>query len=94
MAEIGNQNSRKGKLWREALQRALETKSLELGKPHRNAVLDDIALQLVNAGLQGEQWAIKELGDRLDGKPAQAIVGSDDEPPVRIDGFLRFVRPE
>lgn len=95
-APVGNENSRKGKLWREALQRALELKSLELGKAHRNAVLDDIAMTLVNAGLLGEQWAVKEIGDRLDGKPAQAIVGDDDHDPVRLLARIErhIVRPQ
>jgi len=28
----------------------------------------------------GEAWAIKELADRLDGKPAQTLVGDKDQP--------------
>lgn len=36
--------------------------------------------------MMGDVQAIKELGDRLDGKPAQAVVGGDEEDaPVQIE---------
>ena len=35
--------------------------------------LDEIAERLVNAALAGEQWALKEVADRLDGKALQQI---------------------
>lgn len=38
------------------------------------------AEQLLDQAAAGEQWAIKELADRLDGKAAQAITGDSENP--------------
>lgn len=46
--------------------------------------LDAIAIALVRSARTGDTPAIKEIGDRLDGKVAQAIVGDDTLDPVRI----------
>jgi hypothetical protein len=36
--------------------------------------------------------AIKEVADRLDGKPAQAIVGGDDDDaPIRLESIVRKI---
>lgn len=70
-APIGNQNAAKAKVWLAAINRALERRSAG----DRVKALDECADRLVSAVLAGEQWAILELGNRLDGKPAQAIVG-------------------
>ena len=43
-----------------------------------------IADKLVEAAMNGDVQAIKEVGDRLDGKPAQAIVGDDDAPAIQL----------
>jgi hypothetical protein len=50
-----------------------------------------IADKLVEAALNGEVQAIKEVGDRLDGKPAQAVVGDDDAPAIRMIAEVRRV---
>lgn len=45
---------------------------------------------LIRAG--EETAAAREIGDRLDGKPAQAIVGGDeDEPPIRLEKIERVI---
>lgn len=66
-APLGNQNNRKAKPWAEALNRALET--------HRPAdqrlALDALAKSLVAKAMDGDIPALKEIGDRLDGKPTQ-----------------------
>jgi hypothetical protein len=38
-----------------------------------NTKLRQIADKLVEAALSGESWAIREVADRVDGKPMQAI---------------------
>lgn len=43
------------------------------GKP--NTKLRQVAEILVSKALEGEGWAIKEIADRTDGKPIQAIEG-------------------
>lgn len=51
------------------------------GRPKK---LDMIATKCANEAMNGESWAIREVGDRLDGKPAQAIAikGDPDSPVV------------
>jgi hypothetical protein len=63
-APVGNRNAVKNKLWSDTLRRAITQDS---GDRVRRA-----AERLLDSAAQGEQWAIKELADRLDGKPAQS----------------------
>lgn len=58
----------KGKLWRDAIRRAVQGDSKKL---------DKLARVLVQKAEEGDMMALKEIGDRLDGKPAQAITGGD-----------------
>ena len=55
--------------FREALRRVLARQS------RQNVVkgLESIARQLVKSAKAGEGWAIREIADRIDGKPQQAI---------------------
>jgi hypothetical protein len=79
-APTGNKNAVNAKLFQDALKRALarSSKSVDGG-------LNKVCDQLVKAALDGEQWAIKEVGDRIDGKPAQALIhGSDPENPLTV----------
>lgn len=47
--------------------------------------LHRIAERLVAEAMAGESWAIQQVADRLDGKPAQAIIGGDpDDPALNI----------
>lgn len=50
--------------------------------------LELLADALVEKGLDGDVAAIREIGDRLDGKATQPISGDEDAPPV----FVRFER--
>ena len=62
---------------------ALRLEIAEAGDNFRE--LRVIARALINEGKTGNVVAIKEIGDRLDGRPAQAIIGGDaDDPAVRI----------
>jgi len=73
-------NKGKDKPWADALRLAAFREDEE-GKRR----LLKIAEQCVLAAENGDMPAIKEIGDRLDGKPAQAIIGGDeDDPPVAI----------
>ncbi len=80
----GNQNASKGKPWAQAIERALAKRS----KGEMVAALDDLAEKLLVQCDQGEMTALKELGDRLDGKAAQPIVGDVTQPV--IVNVLRF----
>ena len=65
----GNINATKGAEWRQAIKRALAHKS---GKTYREG-LDRVARKFVEAAENGDAWALKEIGDRIDGKPQQGI---------------------
>lgn len=72
-APVGNQNAKKdNRRWAETLNRAIVQDD---GKRLRDA-----AEKLLDAAASGDLQAIKELADRLDGKPAQAITGAEGEP--------------
>jgi hypothetical protein len=91
-APVGNQNAAKAKVWRAAIDRALErrTQSRTDGIKEIDALADTL-LQLVATG---DLPALKEFGDRMDGKPAQALIGGDDDdPPLKVEGIVKLVRP-
>jgi hypothetical protein len=56
--------------------------------------LRGIARSLIAAASEGKMDAIKEIGDRMDGKPAQAIENGDDGPLEVLHRIERvIVRP-
>ena len=59
----GNNNAARGAEWREAVVKAIK----------RGQGLDKLADVLVAKALDGDMVAIKEVGDRLDGKPKQQV---------------------
>lgn len=67
------------KLWRNAIERAVKRRQDGKGSPQQ---LEKLADALVDAGLGGDVSALKEIGDRLDGKAVQPISGDPDGPPV------------
>ncbi len=57
--------------------------------------LDDLAEKLLQAVETGEISALKEFGDRLDGKPSQAVTvaGDPDNPtPIESKVIVEIVR--
>jgi len=66
-APRGNQNAAEGKKWKAAILRALDTRSKAEGRE----ILDELANTLINQALAGEQWALREFGERMDGKSVQ-----------------------
>lgn len=87
-APLGNQNAANGKKWRAAIDRALDIKSRADGKD----ALDAVASSLITQALAGEQWAVKELGDRLDGRVAQALeVGGPNGGSIPLSVSVSFV---
>lgn len=72
-APPGNRNAAKeNRLWGETIRRAVTQKN--------GQKLRAIAEKLITQAEGGDIQAIKELGDRLDGRPTQAIVGPDNGP--------------
>lgn len=68
--------NRREKQFRPALERALKKARKEGGL----SALEEIAERLVNEAITAENPipAIKEIADRLDGKPVQGIIGGED----------------
>ena len=59
-APEGNDNAKKGKLFYDQLRRVLvQNDSLKLRQ---------VSEKLVDAAIEGEPWAVKEIMDRMDGK--------------------------
>ena len=67
-APTGNSNAKKGKEWFDALRKECVQRK----------ALDEIAKVVVDKALAGEVWAIQEIGNRMDGKPAQSVALSGD----------------
>lgn len=63
----GNDNGKKGKIWADAIRRAVVDKDYK--------TLNALAKKLVEKGKEGDLQSLKEIGDRLDGKPAQIVEG-------------------
>lgn len=74
----GNPGGRSNeKLWRAAIMRAVHRNT---GEKDQTKALEKVADACIRAAMDGDMQAIKEIGDRLDGKPAQAIIGDSDSP--------------
>jgi hypothetical protein len=66
-APLGNTNGAKSRAFYGALSRAI---AQDDGERLRRA-----AEKLLDLAAEGEAWAVKELRDTMDGKPAQAVEG-------------------
>lgn len=86
-APVGNQNAAKAKLWSAAIHRALEKR----GGGDKVKALDDLAEKLLQNCDSADLAALKELGDRIDGKPAQSIVGDEENPLQLIQRIERVI---
>ncbi len=74
--QSGNPGGKTKRPWRDAIERAVAravTGKVDYAK------LDELADQLIAVASAGDIQALKEIGDRLDGKPAQALTGPDGE---------------
>ncbi len=80
--ESGNPGGRpkRAKLWQDAILRAIKRR--EQDDPQ---ALEKLADKLLNQVDAGDVAAMREFGDRIDGKVAQAIIGGDeDDNPVAV----------
>ena len=72
-APLGNHNRANGLEWKLAIKRALARK----GNGDQNKVLLQIATQLVDCAVDSTnpnwQFAVTEIGNRLDGKPREHV---------------------
>lgn len=80
-APAGNRNAANAKRWKAAIEAAVNRRIAD----GRIKGLEDLADKLIDAVMAGDLAAVKEFGDRYDGKPAQTIAGDpDNEAPIRL----------
>ena len=82
MAQIGNNNAGKGKRWKSVIEQRLE----EL------QAMSKIADALILKACEGDIQAIKEIGDRIDGKAKQQLdLGGQDDNPILQEVRIKLV---
>lgn len=74
-APINPKGAKSDKLIRDALMIAVNREYM--GPNGKTKKLTIIADKLVDLAMEGEIAAIKEVADRIDGKPPQALTGAD-----------------
>ncbi len=74
-AAKGNQYAAKERVWTAAILRVLDKRTKS--RADKQDELELLAGKLLDAASTSDMTALKELGDRLEGKPAQSIVGAD-----------------
>ncbi len=87
-APLGNQNAKKGKAWSDAIRRAIRE---QVDGEDWEAKIANLAAKLVKAADSGDLAALKEVGDRIDGKPKQQLeVAGEDGGPVQASLTVSF----
>lgn len=81
-APVGNDNAKKNKIWSEALRKHITQNPKDLAAA---------ALALITKAKDGDIAAIKELGDRLEGKAVQQVVGAGDDGEHLLKSRLEYV---
>ena len=71
------------KLMRDALILALKDEAID-ANGQMTTKLRKVAEKLVEKAMDGDVPAIKEIGDRVDGRPSQAIIGDGNEDPINV----------
>lgn len=78
----GNNNAAKNKYWSDALRKHITQNPQDLV---------EAAQAIFNKAKEGDVTAIREIGDRLEGKPAQMITGDSDNPLTLINRIERVL---
>jgi len=77
-APLGNDNNKKAKVWSDALRKYIV----------QNDKMEALAKAAVNKALDGDVAALKEIGDRLEGKVSQQIIGAGEDGEHLINASL------
>jgi ribosomal protein L17 len=88
----GNQEAKKAdhgrrKLVTQQLISALNEAADDKDTPKVRKIVD----ALIDKARGGDIAAIKEIFDRVEGKPTQPIAGDDDAPPIRLEQIVRTI---
>lgn len=79
----GNPGGRpKRKVWTEAIKEAIE--KIDTIDPEQRPRIKLLAEALVAAGLAGEVQALREIGDRVEGKVPNPVVGDSEGDPINV----------
>lgn len=92
----GNNNAGKAKDWANALRWAVDNYENAQAGITRGQALRKVAETCLVQALAGDKDARAELGNRLDGKVAQAIIGGDEgDNPIRIEAIaIKLVKAD
>ena len=72
-APVGNKNAANGSEFRNRLRINLKKHQDEGRGIKRGKAIDAVCQTLINTAVDGNQQAIQEISNRLDGRPAQAL---------------------
>jgi len=72
-APKGNQNAAKAREWADTLKHELAEYQSKKRRIERGQALRAVARLVIEEALDGGMWAVQEIGNRLDGKAAQAV---------------------
>lgn len=78
--------SKSEKIWRDAVMRAVKRRNSK----EEPQALEKLADELVATALAGDVTALKEIGDRLDGKPTQQLQHSGDAQSPLVVNVVKF----
>jgi len=87
MANPTGKNGREQKPWADAIRRALARRE----QTGSGADLNKLADQLIDKAADGDMTALKEIGDRMDGKAAQALTVSGDPDAPMVTRIERVI---
>ena len=91
-APFGNQNGKKGRRWANAVERAVNAWPARAIGLDVNKGIDEAAYEFVSKMMSEKDIAFfREFGDRLDGKPAQAIIGDASEDAIQVATRVELV---
>ena len=79
-APLANQNPHNGRIVKQAFMSELAKVLKRKGRADTKAGLEALAAKVISWALKGSLPAAREVFDRVDGKPAQTIVGDPENP--------------
>jgi hypothetical protein len=80
------------KVWAAAVRRAVHRRlENEEGKPQK---IERLADKLLDFALEGNGWAFKEIGERLDGRAPQAVEGTGQDGAILMEVITGVRRHE
>ena len=89
-APLGNNNGQKKRVWSLAIEKALENRS----KGDQMKSLIELANALIAKCLEGDMVALKELGDRVEGRVHQSLELSGNVTVTHEQALTALFEPE